>query len=712
MKTFKHLFSIITRIKSNKKQIFNISKQKYTDSSRIKIKSSQSKTETETEADTNQEDYNSYIKSIKLINSLKSSFNIDHFNEITNFLNENLKINNKPIIKDFEYIFFKNQTRIDQSIKSKAISYLSQKIISNSIDFDDAIWEGFFNCFIDEKYLSLYSYYSIIISFDSLSKFLTLKYDVDVLDSYQFFFKFRAFLLKENGKLFNSIVELNTVEEVFLLSKLIHSKILSFQLISDYIIKRIDELIRINHSHLSIKISLVLPCLIVIYQDNHGDSKASIIFNSSIRIINEYIVFLYKNYDFLDGKDKETIDNLSDNLIYYAYSFFEKGEIEFVLEKMIKSYKNRLILREGNINWINEMRILLIISNKLNYTDEDFWELVFSYIKSYMTSEFDESLRRLFKNQIKQLSNSDKPSNKYIDNSMVDFQIRENSHMNGNNLQFTGLFYIGIMLDVGCSMGIDYNNLRFLLDSLRKQINFASKDILYNLQFIYFHCNKLYTMNKYILLWNEMINIFNPKIKRLLLDRNIIIFIMKSIFERKNIVPTELSSVLTLIFFSKASKKREEPSKEEGKEKEDRQSNIELFCIIYELLDGSIKNSSEMSLNTKVMSNAFVDLIKYENSIFSGIRIKAYIDKMVISNIDLFKETVYERVKFYIKDNPSDNSLLKIIILLHKSGIFHKIDLLKIIFFIENTEFSFIPTENTDFSSFPVYNLLKSLVSK
>lgn len=640
--------------------------------------------------------------SIDIINNLKDKFNITHFSEALSILNSNSNINDSDLIKEFENLLIKNKNRIDEKLKAKAISFLSNKVILGIIDYNDSIWNNLFDDFIHEKYLPFESYFLIINSFVALSDHLIEKFEVSVTETFEFYNKFQGFLVRDNARLFNSIVEIKNVDDIFLFSKLINSKFLNFQQVSDYVINNINHIIFSNQSNITIKTTLIIPCLIVMYQDIHGYVKSSILFKSTISIVNEKILLLYKNYDILDKSDRETIDNLSDNLLFYAYSYINHDELEMIISKLIHSYTKRL--NSISINWINEIRLLIIISTKLNYKDKNFWSNVYIKLNNFILTDFETSIRRLFKNQIKAKQGMN--SNNLNSNDL---------NINLNNIQITAMFYIGVMIELASFIDMHYIEWEFLIESLKKNINFKVKDILYNLQFIYFHCNSLYSKSIYSQVWNDIIPIFNPKIKRIITDKKVLLFILSSLYEAKKVDPIELDEILHILFIKNSQEDKsirpDTMKVKETKEDSTKTSNIELFCIIYELLD-KIFRVSNSEMNNKIMGNVFVDLVKYENFVFSGLKIKGLVDKMIISEYDLFKEAIYDKVKRLISEDSYDVSLLKAIIILNKSNILNRIDLNKLLLHsnsihnIEKEEINMIKGKSS------VGNLLKSLLNK
>ena len=617
-------------------------------------------------------DYKDYFKMISLTKELSKIFSHEKFEVVINFLSENSYFNNSNLIKDFESIYIKNIDNIEGDLMKKSIVYLSKKVISETIEFDDNNWEIIFNTFTKLKFLTTDCYFHTLNSLNLLNKHLNSKLDKSKADISQFLSKYQVFLVRDNSRLFNNIVVINSLEDIFILSKLFHNKTLHLSYVSDHQISQINHVIKENKSKLNIKISVVIPCIMILHQEQAGRIKTSILFKDAIPIMNNHLFFLFNNYDFLEEHDRSMIDNLSDSLLFYSYLHFKPNDFKQIFNKLINSYFNR-IKHDENINWLSELRLLMIISNECDYKDYSFWNEVFVQLRLFVLTDFEASIRKIYKNHIK---------------SITDSKGYNNTH------QITGLLYIGVMVELASSVPIDIKHWEFIIDTLKRNTNFKQKDIFYNLQFIFIHCHKLYQSKSLTFVWKQMTEIFNTKIKRILNEERALSFFISSIFENKAVDPNDLSGIMTLLFLQNQIEKDEgKDIREESKElkdnevRESKNNNIELFCVIFELLDRSFAKNNTIT-NIKIMGNTFVDLLKLESSLFTGQKVKLLLERMKISEMDLFRETVYDRVIMYVKEDIESNqtSMMKVIITLSKSNILSQIDLSKILFILNKRD--------------------------
>lgn len=620
---------------------------------------------------TNHQDYdpNSYEAYFKLANiakELRSKFCKDKFSILVNYLSANSFFNNSNIIRDFEFTLIKNLQRLDVDIKIKAVICLAGKVTTMASQYDDQTWDVVLADFLSQKYITFEYYYHMFTALESVFSNIVDKLEKMHVDHYQFPSRYSQFIAKDNAKLFNNCVTLKSIEDVFLLSKLIHSKLLNLTQIHDSSLIKIDEIVSENRTKMVIKTGIILPCILVLHQELNGRLKTSIIFKKTISVLNEHLYFIFYNYDFLENQDKQTLENLSDNLFYYTYIFMNSENQEALFPKVFQSYFNR-IKSDQNLNWLNEVRLLLILAQSYKITNPEFWDEVYTKLRMFVLSDFNEAVRKMHKPQVKRIA--DKKSRMSED--------KPNHHI-------TGLFYIGLMLELASKTTKNPAYWEFLIDLLRKESNFRQKDFFFNIQFVYFHCHNIYDNSELEFVWQQLVPIFTPKLRRLLTDRDVTKFFMKALFVSKSVDAVELSLMMTKVFLHNATTE-ELRDKSSVENQSSKLANIELFCVIYELLDSALRvNNSQV--NNKIMGNTFVDLLKLESSLFVGNKIKALIEKMNISSMELFKETIYERVKDLISEDQADSNLLKVIIVLHKSGLLSEIELSRLLYVFEKND--------------------------
>lgn len=610
--------------------------------------------------------YEAYFKLANIAKELKSKFCLEKFSILVNYLSENSFFNNSNIIRDFEFTLIKNLNKLDTDIKIKAIVCLAGKVTTQACQYDDQTWETVLNDFLSQISVTFEYYYHMFNALESVYSNIMNKLEKMHADHYQFPLRYSQFLSKDNTKFFNNCVALKSIEDVFLLSKLIHGKLLNLTQINDKSLIKIDDIVSESRTKMVIKTGIILPCILVLHQELNGKLKTSIIFKKTITVLNEHLYFIFYNYDFLESQDRQTLENLSDNLFYYTYIFMSNENQEVLFPKVFQSYFNR-IKSDQNVNWLNEIRLLLILAQSYKISNTEFWDEVFTKLRMFVLSDFDEAVRKIHKPQVKRIS--DKKS--------------RNSPEEKPNHHITGLFYIGLMLELASKTTKNPAYWEFIIDLLRKHSNFRQKDFFFNIQFAYFHCHNIYDNSELEYVWQQLVPIFTPKLKRLLVDREVTIFFMHTLFVSKSVDALELSKIMTKVFLQTSNEEIREKSSNENQST--KLANIELFCVIYELLDSAIRVNNSV-VNNKIMGNTFVDLLKIESSLFVGSKVKSLIEKMNISSMDLFKETVYERIKSLILEDPADSNLLKVIIVLNKSGLLSEIELSRLLYVFEKND--------------------------
>ena len=752
-----------------------------------------------TKEDSSEDSHHEYFIALNLTKELKSVFCNTKFATLVKFLNDHNYYSNYNLLIDFESILIKNLDNLEIKNKVKAISVLSKKVITESIDYEDTNWNKFFNDFINQRKFDLDEYYNYLVVFDSINNYVSNKssktskdkvnnydsiskliinnnlnkeyiydynsmsntstnksnnnydpFSIDNSDNYLFSFKYQNFLFEKNTKFFNKVVKITTIDDIILFSKLIHSKLIQTHLLSDNIWIDLDTVI-LNHKYnLPMNINYIMPCLFIIHQEYFNIVKSCIIFKNSIKVINNNLFFILNNYELLEGSDKQLLESFSDHILYYAYLFFNNNDNLDSLFHLIKTAYLNKIKTGDNLNWLNELRLLIVIAMKLNYNGQEskeFWNDVFFHLKIFLLTDFDSVLKQMQNSHIKAITNSIYSNYNRFNNDNFDDDIlsKNNSKglMNNNNINninsktntinnsINGLIYYGIVIELASKvyevLNLTYWN--FIINSLSNFINFNYKDIHFNLHYIFCHLHSVYSNPKLNSIWTKFVEIFNPKLKQILVNKDALIFINNSVFKNKNISTNDLSNIMKSLFLvstpyntttethnSNNNNKYKEEIRSINKDKdnnalcdidslltnEDKLSNkattnyidnikylsnkkqiknnklakVELFCVIYEILDSSISNNIQnYDNNVKIMANTFVDLLMLESKQILGLNIKSLVEKMNINSFEKFRENVFNRIKDYIGNNPKDNNLIKLIILLHNAGIIEQLEL-------------------------------------
>ena len=621
--------------------------------------------------------YGEYFKIINLVSSLKISFDENKFMRCVEFMIDHEHLNNQNIVKDIELIFLKNIEEMSSEVKSKLINFLCKKVISELLVFNDITWAKIFSDFFQMKKISLEEFYLVITSMDNMVKYLLNKKKNKLKE--EFSKKYYSFLNKDSTKVFNKQVVISTIDDIILFSKLLHFKIINLQNINDSCFALMNKIIVENKCNIILRSGMILPCVLVLHQETFSVTKTASLFKDAIEVINDHLFFVYSNYELLEHSDKEYLDKFSDNLFYYCNKFMSFKSFSVIFNKLVFSYYNR-IKKNDNINWLNEITMLQVIALQLKYGNIEFWNEIFQKLNFFILNDFDESVRIQIKDQPKRLEYDDgKPFKEY--------EIKKNRKQSSKDLalqNISGLFYVGLIVEIASLTTLNPVHWDFIINSLRRSIYFRQKDLFFNLQFIYFYCRELYSNPKLNHIWLKVIKVFDLKLRRILFCKQSLDFFIGTIFLGKKISPTDLGKVIEEIIKnnqkinSKGGCSDDEKIRPDDK-KVSKLSNIELFCDIYELLDPALNNRNDCHM---LMGNTFVDLLRNENSFLVGIRIKTFIQKMKIRNLEEFKEIIFERIKSIIETETPNSSLSKTIIILTKAEILGELENMKLMFLL------------------------------
>lgn len=488
---------------------------------------------------------NNYIKVINYTVELKQSFDLKKFLFCIEFLTHNVYFNNASIVKNIEHIYLVNLEKLDSKIQSKIITFLSQKVMLDMLPFEDHNWINISNEFFSQRNIPLEDFYNSITALDKLVKHL-LKSNKKTNNAFEFPKKYSKFLSKESMNIFNTNVKITSVIDILLFSKLVHIKIINMSQVTDQVYMEINDIIVKNRMNLVLKSELIFPCIIVLHQEVVGVEKTQFIFQNAIKVINDHLVFTFSNYYLLESSDKEFLDKFSDNLFYYCHKFMSESCFETIFQKLVISYYNR-VMKDQNINWLNEITMLQVISNKLEYRNAHFWDGIFSKIKLFLINDFEESIEKHFDQQPKKLGYEDSNLSSFSKNRKKATK-DTGSEKDLALMNISGLFYIGIIIEIAAKNNINNRYWDFIISSLQRNINFKQRDLFFNIQFIYFYCKDVYSRPELRDVWTKLIKVFDPKLSKMFTDISIVEFFIDTIFRIKKMEPENLTYVLSSIF--------------------------------------------------------------------------------------------------------------------------------------------------------------------
>lgn len=596
-----------------------------------------------------------YFKIVNYINQMKNNFSLENFNFTVDFLIENEYMNNQPILKDLYHIFLVNLDKLDSSIKTKMICFLSKKIVLEALPYQDNDWIKIFNEFFLQKSIPIEDFYNSISALDGLVKYLQSMVKGKKSQESEFPKYYSRFVSKDINKVFNLSISITTIEDIIVFSKLIHFKLIKMQSVDESIYYNINKVILINKDQIILKSGLILPCILILHQELNGVTKTKLVFQEAINVLNEYLFIIYTNYELLEQGDKDHLQRLSDSIFYYCHRFMEKDEFSLIFRKVVLSYYNR-IKKEHIANWLNEIQMLQIIAIDLKYRNKNFWEEVFSKLKFFLISEFDEAIKKQISSTTKRLTYDKYEKEKKNKEGLSKKKSRQDDLLQN----ISGLFYIGLLIEIASTVEINLVHWEYIISALKRNANFKERDLLFNLQFISFYCKELYSNPNLVNVWNNIIQVFDPKLGKIFKDASIVEYFINTVFKITPLTSEGLSIMLNKIFTEEQPKEISNSKIREDKDflsfEEDMQNSLSKSLSLE--LENELKNDLESKNDAfrvfdEIESNEWSNVYKTKpststkkskkskiqdaNSIFN--EPKAKINK--ISNIELFC-SVYE----------------------------------------------------------------------
>ena len=468
----------------------------------------------------NNEQFTEYRKVIETIHLLTTEFEIGKFRNVVSYMRE-YSIDDGMIIKKLENILFENLKIIDCNTKSDIVLIIGKNLQKKKIKFNEDLWHRIYFDFLnlsEMNILTFKDYYNFTLTFDKIKNVL-------IAFSPKYVNDFERFINHDNLLLFNSgKIKFSTLDDLILLSSLVHTKIFRIGSLSDTVWLAINQLISKNSVKLNINNLLVLTSFFINFSEI--STKAPVLLNDAICEINKFINSLFTNYEFFDSQEKMNLINFSDNLFNYylifihqfTNSFNLKNESKndftnllnfdsFIVRNLIKIYTEKIKL-SNNFNFFQELRILIFLSKEIKYHDKEFWEHCAKNLKNFLKFDFLTKISQILPKRLK---------NSNMEDNIRALEIEEMSK----------LFYYGVIIEVFSTVKYyeeDFWNVVF--DKFDQIIPTSKKDPLILLQFICLHCKNLYKNKNHAKNYNNLIKKFSPEFKRIFLNREILDFLI------------------------------------------------------------------------------------------------------------------------------------------------------------------------------------------
>ena len=681
----------------------------------------------------NNNNNNNYSLILNLIKELKNKFCNAKFATLIKLVDNSYYNTNINLINDLENILFNNFFTTEINNKVDVIRIISENVIAESIDFDDKKWFDILKDFLNQRNINIEVYFSYIKVFVKLIEYINKKNE-NITAVFVFPFKFSKFLLEENSKYFNDNVKITSLNDIIVLLHNIKSKVIKIDLIADNIWLDVDAVVLNLKDDIPINFYCTMPVLIVNCQKHINLSKSSILFKNSIKALNTNLLTMIKDHRLLEEYNKKETKYFSSELIQYASLYFNNDNDFNNLFCLLKNtYLEELSSDIMNINWADHIWCLYQISQKKNIDvleSKEFWNQFFCNFKTFVKFQPTKFEIQIQNSNVKKFTYLYYPNPKILNISMNDteYEILDNnfSAIFDEKLSyeianiFTFFAFI-IKLASRHHEVLDIIHWKFIMNMISFHTEFYNTKIYYNLLFIFAELNSVYSNPKLDSVWKEFVFIFNPKLQSTLLNKKDALMLIFSVFKNSNVSTSELNDIIKSIFFNSSTFNSTDICNNEYKNKEeeirtkDKSNNVlcnedefstninklsntittnidynsnntkiensifakvELFFAIYQILDDSISNNKqEINDKTKILANAFVDLLMLESKQMLGLNIKSIVENLKINSFDKFKENIIIKIKDYMDNNSKDNNILELATILYNGGIIEQLEL-------------------------------------
>lgn len=460
------------------------------------------------------EEFQEYNKMVNMVKTLTSEFDLEKFKEVITYINDN-QVTDVFLFKQFESIFIQNLNLVDYQTKSTCVLMLGDYVNKKKTSFQEENWLKILKDFQGlVESIGFNEYYNYIITFDRLFN----KKKVHDLGG-KYTREFDNFISFQNISLFNSgKIEMKKLDDIFLFSKLTHNGVLKMSNISDNIWFSINKIVQTYANEMNIYELLIITSLFINYQEVSG--KAIHILTDAIREVNNYLFSLMKNFDLLDYQEQENIINYADNLFNYfsLFMYIKKNKEESnlnnfeFLKSLIKIYTEKLKSKNHDFMIFKEFRILQLLSKEVKYRDQEFWSLIAEKTMEYINKDFMKILNDIFpKRLLKNSTMSDEDKARFQEK--CDMQL---------------LLYIGMIVETFTSADyVDKHFWEVIFQKVDHFANFKTRDIFVILNFISLGCKKMYKKDNFKEIWEMFINLLDPKVRPIFLNKDVVDFLVK-----------------------------------------------------------------------------------------------------------------------------------------------------------------------------------------
>jgi hypothetical protein len=603
-------------------------------------------------SETENEEAKKYKLIMEIIKGLTIEFKLDFFHDVIDYINEN-GVTDVFLFRQFEIIFVSNLNLIDYTTKSVCVTMLGDFINKKKTAFNEDNWlkilRDFQLIFEDLKFADYYHY---LTTFDRLFIWKRVQENNGKYNR-----EFENYISQIKLQNFNSgKVAIQTVEDIFMLAKLTHSGVINITSIGGLIWSQINEVVARNSSELSIYELIVITTLFINFLEVNN-MNSQYLLTQGIRRLNKEIHSLIINYDLCDGVEKANILESSDSIFYYfvllknfekkmkfrifnkkgfkekekenAMSDNENTEQDFklpmgndFLNKIIQIYTDKLLSKNHDFMLIKEIRILIFLAMEVEYTNEEFWSMTAEKTLEFINKDFTRIINEIFPKRIAKNSLSEEEKMRMLEKSDIK-----------------------ILNQVGCVIATfsyagytDFNFWELLLQKLEAFANLKSRSAQVMLFFISSWCKKLYQKEAFILVWDLLVDMMDPNIKGLFINREIVHLLLKII----DLEYEKHGSTLEIGILNKCISGLFTETQTNDL------NQIKLFSQFFFIVENVVKNDEKL---LRILANTLVDLAKLssENK-QSDFELKLFQTKLTTSLAQNFSCYIKERVFSLIQD--------------------------------------------------------------
>lgn len=473
------------------------------------------------------EDFSEYQIAIETIYYIGKEFDLEKLKYLIDYMLEN-PLDDGLFLRKLEFVLIENLNRIDCKSKSNLVLIMGKSLQKKKLKYNEKAWDHIFRDFqslVELPILKFKDFYNYNMAFEKIKKNIFASRP-SFLGDFERFVNYDNLSFLNTGK-----IKLENIDDIILLSSLIHSKIYTFNSISDSVWLSINNLILKNFLKLNINTLLVMTTLLINFSE--VSPKVPIILKDTIEELNKFINLVFINFEFLNENEKVNLINFSDSLFNFYLIFihsnnnlhkssniYQSLELarkknntivnndDFLIQNFIKLYSEKIKLH-NHFNFFHELRILIFLSKELKYFDTEFWTLCGDNIKKFLKFDFISKLSDILPKRIGTgISSQSRASTIEIE-------------------EMSKLFYYGVIIEVFSTVShYDKDFWEAVFDKFDEIVPISKKDPLILLQFISLHCKKLYRNKRYFKIYELLVNKFSPEFKRIFINREILDYLI------------------------------------------------------------------------------------------------------------------------------------------------------------------------------------------